>query len=77
MSRSPEQIEAEIERARHQLGNTLDQLVARTSPKRLADDTKTKVLEVLNTPAGKAVVGAVAGGVVLLVVLRVRARHSG
>ncbi len=74
MSRSPDEVQAEIERTRHQLANTLDQLAQRTSPKRLADDTRTKVLATLNTPAGKAVVGAVGGGVLLLVVLRVR-RH--
>lgn len=77
MSRSPDEVQAEIERARHQLANTLDQLAKRTSPKKLADDAKTTALETLKTPAGKAVVGAVGGAVVLLVVLRIRSRHSG
>lgn len=75
MSRSPDEVQAEIERTRHQLANTLDELAQRTSPKRLADDTKNKVLATLNTPAGKAVAGAVGGVVVLLVVLKIRARH--
>ena len=76
MSRSPDEVQAEIERTRHQLANTLDQLATRTSPKRLVDDAKTTLVETLKTPAGKAVVGAVGGAVVLLVALRVRARLS-
>lgn len=76
MSRSPDEVQAEIERARHQLANTLDQLAQRTSPRRLAGDARTKVLETLQTPAGKAVVGAVGGAVVLLVALRIRKRFS-
>jgi hypothetical protein len=74
VSRSPDEVQAEIERTRHQLANTLDQLVQRTSPKRLADEAKTTVLDTLKTPAGKAVVGAVGAGVALLVALRIR-RH--
>lgn len=76
MSRSPDEVQAEIERARHQLANTLDQLATRTSPKKLVGDARTKALDTLNTPAGKAVAGAVGGVVVLLVVLRIRSRFS-
>lgn len=76
MSRSPDEVQAEIERARHQLANTLDELVQRTSPKRLVDDVKTTLVETLKTPAGKAVVGTVGGVVVLLVALRIRRRFA-
>lgn len=76
MSRSPDEVQAEIERTRHQLANTLDQLAQRTSPKRLVDDARTKVVETLQTPAGKAVLGTVGGAVVLLVALRLRRRFS-
>jgi hypothetical protein len=76
VSRSPDEVQAEIERARFQLANTLDQIVERTSPKRLADEAKATVRAKLDTPAGKAVVGAVGAGVLLLVVLRVRSRFS-
>lgn len=75
MSRSPEQIQAEIERTRHQLANTLDELTTKASPKRLSEDAKAKVTAALQSPAGKAVIGVVATGVVVLVVVRVRRRH--
>ena len=76
MSRSPDDVQAEIERARHQLSTTLDQLVERTNPKRLADQARTQAVAALQTPVGKAVVGAVGGIVVLLVVRRIRHRHD-
>jgi hypothetical protein len=64
--RSPEQIQADIEAARESLAASLDQLVERTSPKRLADQGKQKAIALAKSPAGKAVIGA-AGALVLLV----------
>jgi hypothetical protein len=56
--RSPEQIQGEI--------------VARTSPKRLAADGKAKALEFAMTPKGKAIIGGVGAVVALLIVRKIR-----
>ena len=67
--RSPEQIQLEIDAARESLAATLDELSFRGNPKRLTEQGKAKVQEFLQSPAGKAVVGAV-GLVVTVVVTR-------
>ena len=69
MPRSPEQIQQEIDAARESLAATLDELSFRGNPKRLTEQGKAKVQEFLQSPAGKAAIGAV-GLVVTLVVTR-------
>ena len=69
MPRSPEQIQQEIDAARESLAATLDELSFRGNPKRLTEQAKAKAQEFLQSPAGKATVGAV-GLVVTLVVTR-------
>jgi hypothetical protein len=72
--RSPEQIQRDIEGARRALAVSLDQLVQRTSPKRLADQGKQRALDWARTPTGKAVLGSVGAVTVLLVVRKIRSR---
>lgn len=75
--RSPEEIQREIERARVSLASSLDQLVERTSPKRLAAQTQQALKEWALSAEGKKVLGGVAAAVVALVVInRVRARRG-
>lgn len=73
MSRSPEQIQREIELSRSELAVTLDQLADRVSPKRLAGEAKDSAVSFFQTPPGYAVLGTVALLIVLKVVRRVRA----
>lgn len=72
--KSPEQIQQEIDSARRALAGSLDQLVARTSPKRLADDGKRKALAWAGSPAGKAVLGGAGALAALLIVRKIRSR---
>jgi Protein of unknown function (DUF3618) len=67
-------IEREIEQARVSLASSLDQLVERTSPKRLAQTTKDNLVARIKTREGMTVLGAAAAGIIGLVVLaRIRA----
>lgn len=70
--RSPEQIQQEIERARQALAVSLDQLVERTSPKRLADQGKQKAIAWARTPTGMAVLGTVGALAAFLIVRKIR-----
>src|SRR5262249_41664967 len=74
MSRDPETIQREIERARDALAGTLDQLAGRFNLKAVADRGKRAILARLQSPAGMAVVGVTAGLTLLLVVRRARRR---
>ena len=74
MSRTPEQIQREIESSRAQLASTLDQLVEKTSPKRLAAVGRERAIELARTPAGMSILGAV-GLLVALGVAR-KARNA-
>lgn len=76
MSRSPDEVQHEIERTRSDLATTLDQIAERANPKRLAAQGQANVRDFLQTPAGKAVLGSVGGVVLLIVVARVRAHRS-
>lgn len=67
MPRDPKDIQREIETSRAQLATTLDQLVERVSPKRVANQAKDSAVTFLQTPPGLAV----AGGLVLLIALGV------
>ena len=73
--RGADDIQRDIERARVNLANVVDQIAYRTAPKRLVENTKQSLIAKANSPQGKAVIGAV-GVVVLLLVVR-RVRHRG
>ena len=66
--RDAKEIRAEIEQARDQLAGTVDQLVVRLSPRRLADQAKAALKAKATSPRGKAVLG---GGAVLLTLLAI------
>ena len=70
--RSAEDIQHDIERSRATLASSVDQLVYRGNPKRIAYNAKQCVKQKLQTPQGKAVLAVVGGLVVLVVVRRVR-----
>ena len=72
--KSPEQIQQEIEGARQALAASLDQLVERTSPKRLADQGKQKAVAWTKTPTGLAVLGGIGVVTAFLVVRKIRSR---
>lgn len=71
-NRTADDIQRDIEQARASLASTVDQLAERTSPKRLADQTKKNVLAKAQSPTGRAVLGGAGVLVVLLVIRRVR-----
>ncbi|MBA3418400.1 MAG: DUF3618 domain-containing protein [Geodermatophilaceae bacterium] len=78
MNRDPETIQREIEHAREELGSTLDQLVERTSPKRLAEVGKASVREFVTSTKGKMIIGGTAAAVTAVVVInRLRNRRAG
>ncbi len=69
MAKDTESIEREIEAARNQLANTLDELSVRANPKRLADNVKATVIAKVNEPKVKySLIGAGTLVVVLVVV---------
>ena len=73
--RDPRQIQLEIDSARESLAATLDQIAYRTSPGRLKAQGKDAVLRFLQTPAGKATIGAVGVFVTVVVFNSVRGRR--
>jgi hypothetical protein len=75
-NRTADDIQRDIEQARTSLAVAVDQLAERTSPKRIANQTKQNLTEKAQSPAGKAVIGGAAALVALLVVRRVRRRRS-
>ena len=71
-------IEREIEQARTELATSLDQLVERTSPKRIAQTTKNNLIARARSPEGQKVIAVTVATVVALVVLaRLRSRNRG
>jgi Protein of unknown function (DUF3618) len=72
MTRDPAAIQQEIEQTRTELASTLDQLAEKTSPKRLAEQGKNRVVALATSPPGIAVIGAITGLTALLVVRRIR-----
>ena len=76
MPRDPRQIQLEIDAARESLAATLDQLVYRSSPQRLKAQGQAAVVRFLQTPAGKAAVGAVGVLVTFVVVQKIRHRND-
>jgi hypothetical protein len=73
--RDPRQIQLEIDAARESLAATLDHLVYRGSPKRVANQGRDAALRFLQTPVGMAVVGGVGLLMSLAVVQRIRHRN--
>ena len=73
-ARDPRQIQLEIDAARESLAATLDHLVYRSSPKRVANQGRDAALRFLQTPAGMAVVGGVGVLLSLAVVQKIRHR---
>ena len=74
MPRDPRQIQLEIDAARESLAATLDQLAHRSSPTRLKAQGQAAVVRFLQSPAGKATMGAVGLFVTVVVVNSVRSR---
>ncbi len=74
MPRDPRQIQLEIDAARESLAATLDQLAFRSSPTRLKAQGQAAVVRFLQSPAGKAALGAVGLFVTVVVVNSVRSR---
>ncbi|WP_297452417.1 DUF3618 domain-containing protein [uncultured Corynebacterium sp.] len=76
MARSIEDIQRDIERNRNQLARTLDELTVRTNPKNVADDAKTRVVDVLNEPKVQAALGVVAALVVGGIAMGIRRNRN-
>ncbi|MCF4007439.1 DUF3618 domain-containing protein [Corynebacterium uropygiale] len=79
MSRSIDDIQRDIERTRHQLAQTLDQLAERSRPQNLVDDAKNGVTEKLQDPTVQRIlagVGAVVVGGIVLAVVRSRKKNK-
>jgi hypothetical protein len=74
--RDPRQIQLEIDAARESLAATLDHLVYRSSPKRVANQGRDAALRFLQTPVGMAVIGGVGLLVSLAVVQKIRHRDD-
>ena len=70
--RSADEIQAEIERARASLAQTVDQISFRTSPKRLANNLLASLKERAKTPQGQAVIAGASALVLIIVIRRVR-----
>lgn len=75
MARSLDDIQADIDRTRAHLASTLDQLVARTKPEALVDDTKAQLTARVKDPQVQAILG-VAGAVIALGLIASLARTS-
>jgi hypothetical protein len=74
--RDPRQIQLEIDAARESLAATLDHLVYRGSPKRVAGQGREAALRFLQTPVGMAVVGATGLLLSFAVVQKIRHRND-
>jgi hypothetical protein len=75
--RTAADIQREIEQARDQLAVSLDQLAERTSPKRLANQTKENLVAQATSPKGKKIIAGTAAAVVALIVIsRLRNRSA-
>jgi Protein of unknown function (DUF3618) len=69
--RSADEIQRDIENARVSLATAIDQLAFRTNPKRLTDNVKHAVIEKIQSPQGKAVIGATGALVGILIIRRI------
>ena len=70
--RSADDIQRDIEQARAGLAESVDQIAYRTNPRRLVEDAKQTLRERANSPQGRVVLGVAGGLVLLLVVKRIR-----
>ena len=75
-NRSADDIQRDIEKARASLAVAVDQLADRTSPKRIADQTKKNLTAKAQSPAGKAVIGGIVALIVLMLIRSIRGRNS-
>jgi hypothetical protein len=73
--RGADDIQGEIEKARVDLADAVDQLAYRTSPKRVMENAKQTVKVRAQSPQGRIVIGVSGGIVVLLIVRRIRRRR--
>jgi hypothetical protein len=70
--RDPEVIKAEIDQARDRLALTVDSLVVRANPQRLADDVKAALVRFVKQPAVTAALAGISVVTVVVVVRRIR-----
>lgn len=70
--RSADDIQRDIEKSRAALATTVDQLAYRTNPKRVTENVKQSLRERAQSPQGKAVLAAVGGLLVVVVIRRIR-----
>jgi osmotically-inducible protein OsmY len=70
--RSADDIQRDIEQARVELAEAVDQLAYRSNPHRLAEQAKQTLKEKANSTPGRIVIGVTGGVVVLLIVKRIR-----
>ena len=70
MARDTESIEREIEMARNQLANPLDELSVRANPRRIAEDTKQTLVAKVNEPRIK--MGLIGAGAALVLLILIR-----
>ncbi|MCH9734549.1 MAG: DUF3618 domain-containing protein [Actinomycetia bacterium] len=71
--RDPDTIKQEIDEAREQLALTVDSLVIRANPHRIAEDIKASVVRFVKKPA--VAISLAGGGVLVIVVTVHRLRH--
>jgi hypothetical protein len=72
--RDPDTIKQDIDRARDQLALTVDTLAERANPRRLADDLKAGLVELVKKPPVAISLAGVGTVVIVLVVRRIRRR---
>jgi uncharacterized protein DUF3618 len=72
--RSADDIQRDIEKSRAALADAVDQLAYRTNPKRAVDNVKQTLRQKAQSTQGRIVIG-VAGGLVVLLVIRRIAKH--
>ncbi|ABL05908.1 DUF3618 domain-containing protein [Mycobacterium ulcerans] len=72
--RDPDTIKQDIDVARDQLATTVDSLVERANPRRLADDVKAKVIEFVTKPAVTVTLVGIGSVVVVVVIRKIRNR---
>ncbi|MBS4727252.1 DUF3618 domain-containing protein [Mycobacterium sp. SM1] len=72
--RDPDTIKHEIDQAREQLASTVDLLVERANPRRVADDVKGWAIEFLTRPVVAVSLAGVGAVVVFLVIRKIRNR---
>ena len=70
--RSADDIQRDIEQSRAALAEAVDRLAYRTNPKRVSENLKQTLKQKAQSPQGRVVLGVAGGVVVLLVVRRIR-----